>query len=446
MLARSRKLFPGRIAVISFLIVLFIGTLLLALPGMHTQKQLSLAESFFMATSSLAVTGLEVVHFHEFSLYGQAVIMCLIQLGGLGIATISLMVIAMFVDMGLSVQSIASELLELEHVRSIKKILLFIASMTITCELVGIVPLFISLRKYYQPLHALRLAAFHAVSSFCNAGIHIFPHPTSQFAHDVLFLTTSAMLMLMGGIGFFVWYNFAEMFRAWWSDRTTATRMTLHTRIVLVMTAWLVLIASVLFFAFEYDASLKHLSFFYKIANSIFNGISMRSVGFLTIATDQLAYPTVFVIMVVSFIGSAPGSTGSGIRVTAFALLLATIRSSISGITQVNLFNREIYREQLMKAYSIVFLSFILLVVLFLGLLINDAQWGFFELAVEAVAAFSNSGLSTGVTPYLSQISKTLLAVSMFIGRVGILTVIYAVVWRERHKELHYPEEHVLLT
>lgn len=445
MIVRSRKLFPGRVAILSFLLVLMVATLILSLPGIHTQKQLSLTESFFMATSSLAVTGLEVVSFQDFSLIGQTVLMLLIQIGGLGIATLSLIVIALFVDMGLSVQSIASELLELEHVRNIKRILLFIAGLTICCELLAVIPLMISLSRHYEFWHALRLSFFHAISSFCNAGIHIFPHASSYFSHDLLFLSTSAVLMLIGGIGFFVWYNFLEMFQAWRRDSTTV-RLSLHTRIVLMMTFWLVFIGSLLFYVLEYHGALAAMSPFYKVVNAVFNGISMRSVGFLTVPINALSYPTMLVIMVMSFIGSAPGSTGSGIRVTSFALLLATIRSVLHGVTTVNVLHREIYREQLMKAYAIIFLSISLIIILFAGLLYSDAQLGFFALAFESVAAFANTGLSTGITPSLSHISKILLAAAMFVGRAGILTVIFAFKLRDRRSDLLYPEEHILLT
>jgi trk system potassium uptake protein TrkH len=445
MIVRSRKFFPGRVAIVSFILVLMFATLILSLPGIHLHKQLSLTESFFMATSSLAVTGLEVVPFQEFSFLGQTFLMLLIQIGGLGIATLSLIVIALFVDMGLSVQSIASELLELEHVRNIKRILLFIAGLTICCELLAVIPLMVSLSEYYDFWYAFRLSFFHAISSFCNAGIHIFPHTASHFSHDLLFLSTSAALMLIGGIGFFVWYNFLEMFQAWRRDGATV-RLSLHTRIVLTMTFWLVFVASLLFYVLEYQGALATMSPFYKVVNALFNGISMRSVGFLTVSIKALSYPTLLLIMVISFIGSAPGSTGSGIRVTSFALLLATIRAVLHGVTTVNVLHREIYREQLMKAYAIIFLSISLVIVLFACLLMCDAHLGFFELAFESVAAFANTGLSTGITPALSQISKILLAAAMFIGRAGILTVIFAFRMRDRRSDLLYPEEHILLT
>lgn len=442
--SKASLILPARLAVLSFAVVLVVGTFLLALPGMHMRQQLTLFESFFTTTSALTVTGLEAVSLHEFTGFGQAVLLILIQLGGLGLITLSMIMVALVVDMGLSVQSMASEVLELEHIKDVKRILIFTAALMTACELVAIPFLYAAISQHYAPWVAFKLSIFHSVSAFCNAGLNIFPLGNEVFRTDPLFLLVTGSLILIGGIGFFVWYEIFNRIRAWMLGKSLG-RLSLHSKIVLHATFWIIFVASAVYWILEANNSMEGLTAGQQILNALFNGIAMRSAGFLTTAAEHLQRTTLFAILLVSFIGSAPGSTGSGIKVTTLAIIFGLLRGVLKGESEIYLFGRSLYKMQIMRALAIFFLSMLFCLGALFCLLIIEQGWSFFELVLEVFSAYSNLGLSVGITPQLLPASKVFLALLMFVGRVGVINFIQAFTSRGEPAEFQYPEEHILL-
>lgn len=416
---------PGRVVFTFTFITILIGTLLLALP--FAQKSpLGLLDLFFTATSSTCVTGMFTIPLSQFTTFGHCVILGLIQIGGIGLVTLTLFTIYLLFDLGFGAQLLAGQIFEIESWKQIKKILIFIMSITLITELIGTACTFLCIKSYYPAGRALFLAFFHSVSSFCNAGVSLFEHgkhPDLLIANTPLLLVT-AVLMFAGSFGFITWSELARNCRARYLHKRYS--FSLVTKLVISGTVFLILIPSILLFALEYNHAFAGLPLWQKIINAFYNAISLRSTGLLTIPVAAMQKATLMLIMVVAFIGAAPASTGSGVKITTFIIWLATIKTIITGDTTVNIKGRRIAKEQVLKALAIISLSACWIISTLFCLLLTQKNASFLDVAVETVSAITNLGLTTGLTPVLTWGSKILIMISMIIGRIGSLTLIIA--------------------
>ncbi len=441
----KRNLFssPGRIIISALLGLIFLGAFLLWLPYSHT-GQLSFTNALFMSTSATCVTGFMVVPLNSFTFFGQCVLLMLMQVGALGLVTLTISVMALFFDLRLTTRHLTEEIFEIDSWNVSHQLLIFIILMTTVVEAIGALNIFLIIRHEYTLPRAVFNAIFHSISSFTSTGIICLDMPGKVFPHNPPLMLITAVLALMGGLGFFVWQEIFLYFKALRNKKRFC--WSLHSKVVVSTSAIIIAFAAVMFFYLEYVLhNNEHDSLIFALGNALFNAITCRSAGITTFQISFIHFATLFLIMIISFIGSSPGSTGSGIKTTTFALFLASVRATISRRSEVELKGRTISHEQIFKAMAILSVSVCWIAVTIFCLLITEQGWRFIDISFEAFAAFANLGLSTGITPYLSTAGRYIVMISMFIGRVGSLTLLLAFKKQKEKNEFHYPEERVIL-
>lgn len=443
-----RTLHPAAIIIYSYLIVMLIGTLLLSLSVAAAGEPLALIDAFFTATSALCVTGLGVVDTGStFSAFGKTVIMALIQIGGLGVMTFSV-VFFLFLGRGFSTRGrwIITESFTPVPIRDVRSLLASIFFFTFLVEVIGALLLFAEWRAEMPAPDALFAGVFHSISAFCNAGFAFFG--TSFIAHrgSVLLNATICALIVLGGIGFPVIYELLGRARARREKRRIP--LSLHTRAVLVTTVSLILVGALLVFVLEWNNELAGLPLGESVLASFFQSITARTAGFNTLDIGSLAVATLFVLVMLMFIGASPGSCGGGIKTTSLAVLVAILNGRVHGRHSAHLFRRTIPSETVSRSLSIFILAVITLTAGIVLLLVSQPvppREHFLTYVFEAVSAFGTVGLSMGITPYLTVFGKLVIIVLMLLGRVGLLTVAYVVTSKRVAAEYRYGEEKVMI-
>ncbi len=439
---------PARVLLLSFAGIIILGTLLLLLPQATTGEGISFVDALFTATSATCVTGLVVVDTGTaFTGFGQLIILAMIQIGGLGIMTFSTFFMYLFGSrLSLNSRGILQETFSQQPMQHIRGLLKTIFLATIAIE--GIGALLLTIRFLFDmPLaESLYFGIFHAISAFCNAGFSLFPDSIVSYKADIVVNFTLFALIILGGLGFIVIF---ELHR---HRPLKFNKLSLHSRLVLLMTGILIIGGTVLFFVLEFDNSLKPLSWDAKILTAIFQSITTRTAGFNSLDISTLTNPTLFVMIVLMIIGASPGSCGGGIKTTTFAINLAFIKSRFHNLSDVNIFYRRMPSHIVSKTISITFFTLFLIILGTMFLLFTElaevshqaSRGMFLELLFEVVSAFATVGLSTGVTSHLSPIGRIVIILLMFIGRLGPLTVAVAVGSKEK---IHYKqaEENVLV-
>jgi len=438
---------PGRVILFSFFFIIMVSTFLLSFPAAQaTDIPIPFIDLLFTATSATCVTGLFTVSLDNFTLFGQSIILMLIQIGGLGLITLMLFCMYMIVNVGLAAQLMAGQLLEIESWKNIKKILLFIFLLTLFSELIGTLSILATLKASFPLGNIWFLSLFHAISSFCNAGIPLLYNSLPTTTADPFITCITTVLMFIGGLGFITWYEIMRYIKS--LPKKKKYRFSLHSKIILYGSTALLISSAIIFWVLERDNTLALLDAPTTILNSIFYAISFKSTGFLMVAPAELQLATLFFIMIIGFIGSSPGSTGSGIKITNFAIFLATIKAAITGRRSVEIRGRRIAKDQVNKAIAIISLGLIWIILITFCLLITEKNWNFFDLLFEATAAFTTLGITTNVTPTLSLIGKVFIITSMIVGRIGSLTLILGIKFNKKRQdtaEFSYPEERVML-
>ncbi|HSW76057.1 MAG TPA: potassium transporter TrkG [Candidatus Saccharimonadales bacterium] len=435
------KYYPQHMILLSLIISIGLGTLLLGLPISRTQY-IPLIDLFFTSASLTTVTGLMTVPINHFTHFGHGIMLCLMQLGGIGLMTLSLVFIYKFSNLGIYTQVIASEVLSLKSFKDTKYILFFIIKLTILTEFLGAILIFPTMYQIYPLNKAIFLSIFHSVSSFCNAGFSLFPDGMMQYSHNPLMIFTTMLLMIIGGLGFVTWHELSKKFLY---RKSMPLGMSWHTKIVLRMYLFTSIMFSVLFWLIERNHSLAAMPFFQKLYVVLFTGIAMKSTGFAIISFTTLQMATLVLCMVSMFIGSAPLSTGSGIKTSVFAIYLAVIKAAIQGKRQALLYGRQIVDDQVYKAMAILVLSLSWIVIITFGLLITEPNWQFIDILFGTVAAFCNNGTFIRAAELLTTLGKCFIILSMIIGRIGALALILSMKRISEQREISYPKEHVIL-
>lgn len=443
-LRRSLTDSPGRTVLLSVFLAIGIGTLLLMLPAAQ-RIPVSGIDCFFTATSATCVTGVLTVPFDSFTLLGKCIILALIQIGGIGLLTLWLFILSLFMTFGISTQFLIGQVFELAALRSPKRILFFIMGFTLTCEALGAACIYWLIRDRYPGDDAFFKAIFHSVSSFCNAGLSVLgPHSMVAFQHNIPLLAVTALLILLGGIGFITIVELLMCARNWWLKKRC--HLSLTARVILTMTGLLIGVAALLLIILEGSRHFPHGPWWLTLSNMLFNAIAYRSTGLTTIDVSTMQTATVFMIIMYSFIGSSPVSTGSGIKVTTFAIFLATVRSVIRGKMTVEIKGRRIPQDQIFKAMAVLSICFAWIICSTFLLLLIESESSFITVFFEAVSSFTNLGLATDITPSLSNPGKILIILNMFIGRVGTLTLLLALRAQRERVDFQYPEERIMMS
>ncbi len=446
--AKLAHVSPGRILLMSFLFVIGVGTFLLWLP-ISRVVDISFIDLLFTSVSATCVTGLHVISMSYFTFFGKCVILALIQIGGLGLMTLSFFLISLILNLRFITKLIAGQILEFELFNKIKTFLTLIIGMTIFSEVVGAIFLYFPFRQIFPTKTAIFYAIFHSVSAFCNSGTSLFENSLAQYTNSASVLLPISFLIFIGGLGFIVWYeiinligNFIKNVR---NNEKKKLHLSLHTKVVLTTTFTLILIGGLSFMLLEQNSTMLGMGTFNKIVNSIFMSITTRTAGFDSLGTAQLSLPTLFIFIILMFVGTSPNSTGSGIKTTTFALFLKTIGTFVKGKPSVEMYGRRIPNDQVYKTTVIVALALSWIGTTTLLLLITDPNFSFMQIFFESVSAFSTTGLSTGITPHLSEAGKSILMLSMLIGRIGSLTLALALTVKKEMQLFKYPEERVII-
>jgi len=430
------RMHPALVVSLSFAVLILFGTAALLLPMARNGTEIGWLDALFSATSASCVTGLIVVDTGTaWSSFGQTVILLLIQIGGLGIMTFSTFFAYLFAGK-LSIRN--RDLLEssfgdrlLAHPR---RLLLAIIALTLVFESIGALVLTQRFAVQWPLGKAVYLGLFHAVSAFCNAGFCLFSNSLVQYQTDPVINITIMVLIVAGGLGFWVWYDLRFLIRG--------RRTSLHSRIVLTTTAALLVFGMFCLLVFEWGHSMRHLSPGGKLMASVFQSVTSRTAGFNTLEMASLANNSLLIILILMLIGASPGSCGGGIKTTTFAVIVAMIYSRFRDQRQVQLLNRGIPEAVLSRAIAITFMFLGMLILACLVLLVSEHPGGvhtlgrtlFLEVVFEAFSAMGTVGLSMGLTPELSDMGRMVIILLMYIGRVGPLTLALAVAGRRRFR------------
>lgn len=444
------KLKPQSILVLSFVSVILIGAILLMQPFALNGNSISFVHALFTSTSATCVTGLTVVDTGTyFSSAGQIILLVLIQMGGIGVMSFSVMFLFFFKRrFGIGEREIIQETLSFFDTVDLASLLKSVFIFTITIEAVGALLLTIRF-AFDMPFNiALYSGIFHSISAFCNAGFSLYKNSLIDYQSDLYINFVISALIFLGGIGFIVLYEFRKMV----GKKFSFHKFSLHSRVVVKLSLFLILIGAIFIFIFEYNVSMKGMDLGSKILTSFFQSITSRTAGFNTIDIYSLSMPSLFLIINLMFIGASPASTGGGIKTATLAVLIAFIRSKTRDSKNVNIGFNTLPFKVISKAIIIVVFA-VTIIVLFSFLLtvaeldhipFNANGDKFLEIFFEVVSAFGTVGLSTGITPDFSIIGKSLLIILMLAGRVGPLTIATAIGSKES-KDIKYAKDNILV-
>ena len=431
---------PARILVIGFSAVVAAGTVLLALPQAAAPGQtVTWTDAFFTAMSAVCVTGLTVVDTGSaWSPFGHVVILTLMQVGGLGIMTVSTLVILLLGRrITLKERLVVRQALQESDLAGLVRLLRSVAIAVFSIEAAGALLLTARFLADMPWPRALWFGVFHAVSAFNNAGFDLFGTSLAGFAGDGFVLAVVTVLVVLGGLGFHV---LVELWGR--SRRRVREPLSLHTRVVLAATGLVAGGGAALILALEWNnpATFGALSPAGRLGSAVFTSAAARTAGFTTVDTAALSGPTLLLLLVMMFLGGAPGSTAGGIRLTTAAAVLATVAATVRGSGDAVLFRRRLERDLTDRALALVVIALFVLVVATMLLLVL-AGGSFLAVLFQVTSALSTAGLSTLNPSELGTPGRILLAAAMFVGRVGPLTLVYALAQRRRRQLVRFPEE-----
>ncbi len=449
MIKLAKEVNSARLLIGGYLSIIIIGTILLSMP-FATTNGISLIDALFTATSAICVTGLIVKDTAvDFTLWGKLIILLLIQIGGLGYMTLST---SFFFFLGKKV-SLRERLLFKDSVNlltydNLMRFAWRVLRITIVVELVGAVLLYFNFLKKFTPLSALGHAIFHSVSSFCNAGFSTFSENLALFNDSWSVPLISAMLIILGGIGFIV---ISDIYYVLIKKRRQ--NFSLHTKIVLKTTLILIIAGTVFIYFYEGSKSLSNYPTGQRLIHSFFQAVTPRTAGFNTVNISLFSPLTIILIILFMLIGASPGGTGGGVKTSTFALLLLWIKELALGRygNDITTMKRRIPVEQAMRAFLLVFLSIIIIFGSFFVIMLTESPQPL-KLLFELFSAFGTVGLSLGsdisstcnFVYDLSIIGKIIIIIIMLIGRVGTLTLSSALI-KPRSLEYNYSEESIVV-
>lgn len=438
----GRSFSPAQVLVISFVALIATGTVLLSLPVSAGRAPLSAVDALFTATSAVAVTGLVVVDTpSDLSLFGQIVVLLLIQLGGLGYMAITTVVgVALGRALTVHERLTLQEALNVQTMEGLARFVVTVLKLTLVFEAAGAAILTLHWMGDYGLARAAYYGVFHAVSAFNNAGFALFPDSLMRFRGDWIVNLVVTALVIAGGLGFVV---LTELKRV-----RGYRRLSLHTRLVLMLTAGFTVSATVVILLIERHnpATLGPLGFTEALLAAFFQAVMPRTAGFNTLDIGAMMPASLFVILILMFIGAAPGGTGGGVKITTFSITVAVIWAMVRGRVEPTLLRRRLAPILVARAFSICLLGFLALNVV-AGLLLVSEGRQLLPTLFEATSAFGTVGLSTGeagapisLAGHFSTAGKLLLVGMMFMGRVGPLTLAVAIARGARPARIRYPE------
>ena len=442
----KRKFSQTRLIAMGYISIIILGTILLMLPfASRSGESAGFVPALFTAVSSSCVTGLVVLDTAtSWSLFGQAVIITLIQIGGLGFMTIATM-FSMLIKrkMGLREREIMVESINTEHIGSIKNLTRKIIIGTAIFEGAGALLFATRFIPEFGFAKGIWYSVFHSISAFCNAGFDLMGviEPYSSlvgFADDVIVNFTVCALVIIGGIGFLVWDDISQ-------KKLKFRRYQLHTKLVLTVTAILLVVPTVLFFIFERNFTNEGLGFGQSLMNSIFDSVTARTAGMNTTDTASLAPASKILTVFLMFIGGSPGSTAGGIKTTTLAVIAISTFNGITRRQSKGIFGRRLEKDAIHKASSVVFTNMSLAIFGIIAILAMQPSFDIGDVIFECVSAIGTVGMTTGITRDLDTVSRLIVAFLMFCGRVGSVSFALALMEKKAAPPVKNPREKITI-
>lgn len=443
-LSKNIKLNAVQILALGFAIVIFTGAILLTLPiSSANGTNTSFLDSLFTSTSAVCVTGLVTVDTGtHWSYFGKTVIILLIQIGGLGFMSFATL-FALLIGKKITLRErlIMQEALNSSKLQGLVNLARYVLIFTFSVELIGALLLSTQFIPQFGLGKGIYYSIFHAVSAFCNAGFDLFGNFSSlvSYAENPVIILTIGSLIVVGGLGFAVWaeiYNYKGF-----------KKLSLHSKVVISMTAFLIIFGALLMFAFEANnpGTMKNMSFKGKALSSIFASITPRTAGFNSISTSDMTTAGKFLTIILMFIGGSPGSTAGGIKTSTAGILILTVISVIKGREDTEVFKKRIPKDIVYRAFAIIIISLALVISITMILSITEVGATFEYLLYEVTSAFGTVGLTLGLTTKLTSVGKILIALTMYCGRVGPMTVALALTNKRNNNGIKYPEDKILV-
>ena len=445
MFLKNKSFSPYMTILLSFMVVTILGGILLSLPiSMRYGKSVKLIDGFFIATSAICVTGLSSIDIGSvYNIFGQMVILVLIQLGGLGVITFTSVIIIMISKkIGYYTKKIVQEDINIDTTFKIEEYVKKVIFSVIIIEFIGTVILFFEFIKKFGFLKAVYYSFFHSVSAFCNAGFSLFSDNLYGFKNSFIINMTIPLLIFLGGIGFSTILNCYNVLRK------KEKRLTSTTKLSIKISIFLVIIGMVAMFILEYSnkSTIGNLPFAQKLEASFFQSVTTRTAGFNTISILGLKRSTSLLFVILMFIGASPGSTGGGIKTTTIGLIILGTLATLKNKDTIEYDKRSVSWRIYSKAITVLFISLIYTTICVFLLILFERNKNLLDLVFEVFSAFGTVGLSRNLTPSLADISKFILIVTMFVGRVGPLTIALALSKSNLKKGRYtYPQENILI-
>ena len=428
---KFNKLQPTQYVVLGFFLVILTGSILLVLPFMHMKgAHVSYIDALFTATSAVSVTGLIAIDTAEhFNVLGRIIIALLIQIGGLGVTSVgAAFILMMHKKFGLHHRLLLMEGMNFQSLSGVVRLVRYVLKFTLIVEFIGMMLSFIVFSKDYPFWSALGISAFHSVAAFNNAGFDILGGGQNliPYRDSILLNLTTAGLIIIAGLGY---VTTVEIY-----VKRNFKKLSMNTKIVVIMTLTLLIVGTIL---------LKITEGF-SWMDAFFHSVSARTAGFCTVPIGSFTHAGLLVLSVLMFIGASPGSTGGGIKTTTFFTIIRSIRG-IATNTPVTAFKRRIPADSIIKAFSIFTLAIMVITTSTLLILMAEPKLTFIEVFVEVVSAAGTVGLSAGITSGLSIFSKLVLCLTMFIGRLGPLSIACIWAYQKAAPKFNYPEEQITI-
>ena len=438
-----KKLSVPQYLSLGFLLVILTGATLLSLPiSSQSGEWTPFIDTLFTATSATCVTGQVIYNTAaHWSLFGQLVIITLIEIGGLGVMTL---IVLLFLFLGkklnLKDRLLVHDALNLDQSNDAIVIVKYVLKFAITVQLLGALVLSTQLIPQFGWLKGVYFSLFHAISAFCNAGFDLFGDSLISYTSNPVIILTIAFLIIFGGLGFIVWRDLLTYRKN--------KKLLLHTKLTLVLTISLLVGSTILFFIAENGrGTFDDLGFGYQWLNSFFLAATPRTAGYANVDYATLSLASLFLTCILMFVGGAPGSTAGGIKVTTIATLVLYLKASLKGEVPI-VGKRSISKDTVVKAIMLLLISITMILSVTFILTFTETipeGFGMEYILVEVFSCFGTVGLSMGLTPHLTIIGKVLLSLMMFMGRVGLLTVIMSFASKSRKEGIRYPDGQILI-
>lgn len=443
-ITRKNRLSEVRILALGFAVIILLGGVILSLPvSSRSGRYTSLVDSIFTATSAVCVTGLVTLDTGTYwNTFGQCVIMILIEIGGLGFMSITTF-IAMLLGKKITLRDrlIMQEAMNTFDLQGLVKMLRYVLGLTFIVQMSGAVLLSIAFIPRFGLATGIFYSIFHSISAFCNAGFDLFGNFSSLtgFSGNYFIMIVISILIVVGGLGFAVLLEILNYKKI--------KKLSVHSKIVLCVTGWLIFGGALAIFLVEYrnSATLGSLNFGEKILNSLFSSITPRTAGFNSISTDDMTMSGKLITIILMFIGGSPGSTAGGLKTATFGVLVLTVVSVLRGRSDTEAFGRRFSKETVYKAFTVFSLGMAIVLIVTMILCIAEPDQQFINLLYEASSAFGTAGLTTGVTQEIGTLSKFVLMFTMYCGRVGPITVFLAIIKSNKKSGIKYPEGKILI-